>query len=169
MNLEIGVAAQEHFSGILCVEQTIERDYPASRQTLMNRLNMFSDGFLIVKHTHQLIGYIESCICFEQSFSRYRDICQFSDIHHPEGNILFVIFIGVDERFQKMGVGSFLLSALKSRIKNRYPHIQKIHLVSKEQYVNTFYRKNGFQKIKSLPDYMPEYSGFLMAYHFKQE
>jgi len=166
MPLDICVAAHENIPDILHIEQSIERDYPASRQTLLNRLEMFADGFLIVKNDHQLIGYIESCIWFEQSFSRYQEICQFSDYHHPDGTILFVIFIGVDERFQKRGIGSLLISALKSRIKQQYPHIQKIQLVSKEQYVNTFYRKNGLQIIKRLPEYMPEYAGILMAYQY---
>jgi ribosomal protein S18 acetylase RimI-like enzyme len=166
MNLDICVAAHENIADILHIEQSIERDYPASKQTLLNRLRMFADGFLIVKNDDQLIGYIESCIWCEQSFSRYQDICQFSDFHHPHGPILFVIFIGVDERFQKMGIGSLLITTLKSRIKKQYPHIQKIHLVSKEQYVNTFYRKNGFQKIKRLPQYMPKYAGILMAYQY---
>jgi len=166
MALDICFATQENISDILRIEQSIESDYPANRQILVDRLEMFPDGFLIAKNEHQLIGYIESCIWCENSFSKYQDICQFSNFHCLNGTILFVIFIGVDKRFQKMGVGSLLIKELKTRIKQKYPHIQRIHLVSKEQYVNAFYRKNGFRIIKQLPDYLPEYTGVLMEYQF---
>ena len=166
MVFDIDVATHDHISDILYIEKTIESGYPATRQTLADRLDMFPDGFLIIKKNHQIIGYIETCIWYVQSFSTYLDICEFSKLHHLNGTILFVIFIGVDERFQKMGVGTLLLNELKIRIKRKYPHIKKIHLVSKEQYVNTFYKKNNFHQIKRLPDYMPGYSGMLMEYQY---
>jgi len=166
MILDICPATHDDISYIHRIEQFIESHYPANRQTLINRLEMFPDGFLIAKYDHQLIGYIESCIWNEESFSTYQDICQFSNFHNSNGMILFVIFIGVDKQYQKMGVGSLLLDALKVRIKKRYPHIKKVNLVSKQKYVNNFYRKNDFQKIKRLPDYTFEYPGVLMEYRF---
>jgi len=164
MAFDIGLAKHTDISDILRIEQSIERDYPASRQTLISRLGMFADGFLAAFDNHQVIGYIESCIWHEQLFSKYQDICHFPKLHKLDGSILFVIFIGVDEKYQKKGVGSLLLNEIKNRIKQQYTHIQKIQLVSKEVYANTFYRKNGFEKIKKLPDYMPDYSGILMEY-----
>jgi len=166
MAFDITVATQNNISDILRIETIIERDYPANRETIIARMEMFPDGFLIINDGHLLVGYIESCIWHEHAFSRYADICQFSNLHQLDGTILFVIFIGVDEKFQKMGVGSLLMNELKNRIKRRYPQIQKIHLVSKEHYVNTFYHKNGFQKIRLLPDYLPDYSGILMEYQY---
>jgi ribosomal protein S18 acetylase RimI-like enzyme len=169
MNLNIRLARHEDISDILCIEQSIERDAPASRQTLVGRLEMFPDGFLVANNDLQLIGYIESCIFNEHPFSKYDDIRHFSTIHYLNGAILFIIFIGVDERFQKMGVGSSLINVLKKKIQLKYPHIQKIHLVSKERYVNSFYRKNGFRIIKPLPDYMPSYAGMLMEYQYHND
>jgi len=167
MTLNIRFATHENISDILRIEHAIEKVYPADRQTLLDRLELFPDGFLIANNDHQLIGYIESCIVNEHPFSTYNDIRQFSNIHDPNGMILFIIFVGVDARFQNLGVGSLLINTLKNRISQLYSHIQKIHLVSKEQYVDTFYRKNKFFTIKPLPDYMPSYSGVLMEYQFE--
>jgi len=166
MDLDICAATHDDLSDIHRIEKSIESHYPANRQTLKNRLEMFPDGFLIANRDSQLIGYIESCIWNEQSFSKYQDISRFSKFHNPNGIILFVIFIGVDKLCQKMGVGSLLLNELKIRTKKKYPHIQKVNLVSKQQYVNNFYRKNEFKKIKRLPAYTPEYPGILMEYRF---
>jgi ribosomal-protein-alanine N-acetyltransferase len=167
MAFDIGPAKHDNISDILRIEQSIEHDYPANRHILINRLEMFPDGFLVANNDGQVIGYIESCIWHDHSFSKYQDICHFSKLHNLNGSILFVVFIGVDEKVQKNGIGSLLLNELMTRIKKKYPHIQKIQLVSKEEYVNSFYQKNGFLKIKRLPDYMPEYPGILMEYRFE--
>ncbi|ETR74278.1 MAG: ribosomal-protein-alanine N-acetyltransferase [Candidatus Magnetoglobus multicellularis str. Araruama] len=162
MSLNFRGAKIHDLPDILHIEKSIEVDHAANRHTLVDRLNMFPDGFRVVTTNQTPVGYIESCVWNIHSFDRYEEICQFSKFHSRNGTILFIIFVGVAVDFQNMGIGSLLLNDLISIVNKQMPHIQRIQLVSKEQYVDTFYGKNGFTLVKRLPDYLPEYGGVLM-------
>jgi len=165
MSIKIRQVTPKDIYDIVRIEQIIEGEHAVTQKTLLNRLAMFPDGFRVADYKKKkIVGYIESCIWNQTpSFSTFSDIRNFSKHHQPNGTILFIIFIGVASNFQKMGIGSSLLSEMKA-LSKRY-EIKKIQLVSKQNYVHSFYQKNDFCIVKQLPHYLPNDPGVLMEYN----
>ena len=141
------------------IEKKIEKKWAASQKTLHKRLLMFPEGFLIAQTTDEkVIGYIESCLWKKSPFDisanvRFIDIKDFPKGHNPQGKILYVIYLAVDEDYRNKGVGSSLVKELLGYTNEQ--RLKKVQLVALPERVR-FYERLGFEAGKFLPDFLPD-------------
>lgn len=144
------------------IEMDIEFSNAAREETIKDRINMFNDGFLVVKDNNDIVyGYIESLIWNEKPFETFNDISNFPMHYNIKGKSLYIIFLAVEHKSRKKGIGTKLLSEIE-KITKSYS-INVIRLVAKDNLVN-FYSKRGFQPVKELPNFLKDrfYKSILM-------
>jgi len=151
------------------LEKTIEGVRSASLSTLEERLLMFPRGFLVAEvKGGPVVGYVNSCKWDKEAkdFSTYKTIIDFQENHSDNGKNLYVIFLGVDTKYRRNGIGSRLIEEIKVRAKD--DGLDKVQLVSGDDFLPDFYSKLGFKEVKKLPNFLPYIDGTLMEYAVKK-
>ncbi len=160
------------------LERYEERTWPegtrASRENFAARLRTFSEGFLIEKTGGEIAGVCTAEIINydpDKPPLSWEEVTDNGSIntHDPSGNALYIVSIGVDPKYQGKGVGSSLLNRQKELARSlglqyvvlgsRVPFYHQHKEVPVEDYVETdpeirFYRKNSFEMVKIVPNYM---------------
>lgn len=139
----------------LLEKNSIELDNSATEQTLMERLLMFPDGFIVAKNSNNdIIGYIESTIFYDWDFKSFQDISHFSTQFNQKADTLYVIFIAVHPEYRERGVATNLLKSLEKNILKQYPNIKKIKLIAKGDYIGLYQKQAEFKFIDSLNSFL---------------
>ncbi|UKT64302.1 GNAT family N-acetyltransferase [Pedobacter mucosus] len=136
---------------VYLLEAQIEHGNAASEETLYNRLAMFPDGFIIAKDKGKIIGYIELVIWNNIVFETFQEIHDFPLFYDPNGETLYVIFIGVSANYRNQGVGQRLLEIARD-ISSRF-NTSKMQLVAKEG-LEKYYEKFSFEQVRELPGFL---------------
>lgn len=157
MKWTIRNAREKDIKQIWAIEKRVGKNWAATQETIRARLLMFPDGFLIAESGNRVIGYIESCLWKKSPFDtsnevRFEEIKDFPRWHNPKGKILYGIFLAVEEKYRKRGIGSSLVKALLEYANNHY--IKKILLVALPKRVK-FYERLGFEAGRFLPTFLP--------------
>lgn len=155
-------AALADLKKIYKLELDIEYGNAASEETLKGRINMFNDGFLIIKNfKDEVVGYIESIIWNEKPFETFKEISNFPMHYNIKGDSLYIIFLAVNNKYRKRGLGKTLLKEIE--LVAKFYEIKKIRLVAKDGLVD-FYSKEGYTRVKLLPDFLKgrNYKSILM-------
>nr|MBF0223328.1 GNAT family N-acetyltransferase [Desulfobulbaceae bacterium] len=152
--MHITPAQEEDISQIVFLENFIEGRDAASRQTLLARLQMFSEGFLVAKIKGRVAGYIETCIWHRETPQFQADPNFFLTEHALDGAIIYIIFVGVEERQRRHGIGSHLIREVIETIGGKFP-ANRVHAVSRDP-ILPFYRNLGFSTVKRLPGFLPD-------------
>lgn len=125
---------------ILAIEQL---NFPAaeaaSAEVLKNRIELIPDTFLIAELHGQLAGYIVG----PAVPARYLKDDLFSKVsaNPPEGGFIVVQSLSVHSDFQRQGVGTLLLAALKETAVQE--HRQGISLTCHDELI-PYFEMNGF-------------------------
>ena len=125
---------------ILAIEQL---NFPAaeaaSSEVLKERIEQIADTFLLAELHGQLAGYIVG----PAIQARYLTDDLFSKVgaNSPEGGFIAVQSLSVHPDFQRQGVGTLLLAALKETAVHQ--HRQGITLLCPDELV-AYYEMNGF-------------------------
>ncbi|MCF8107074.1 MAG: GNAT family N-acetyltransferase [Desulfohalobiaceae bacterium] len=166
-DLSITTARPEDIPGIHALEQEVEGGHGADQETLRARLRMFPEGFLVARCRDRIAGYLESMIWQGRPFSRFREIQDFPRLHNPAGDELYLIFLAVDPEFRSRGVAGRLLFCL-SDVGRKFS-LKRIRLVAKEELI-LFYKANGFEIVRPLPDFHPceSFRPYLMQKHLPE-
>lgn len=143
------------------LEEQLEGAAAADLATLAARQRIFPAGFLAGWQDGQLLGYIETCRWEKQipEFKAESDF--FGRCHQPQGEILYVIFVGVQPRAQRQGVGRRLLAAVQRLAVAE--DAQQVHAVARESLAG-FYLGAGFQPRLPLPGFWGEGAFQLMVW-----
>ncbi len=88
----------------------------ASENKLRRRFSKFPEGFLGAFNGSVLIGASSSMIISYKEFCKYNTWYQITDDgyignHDPNGNLLYLVSIGVHPTHQRKGIGSSLIKA----------------------------------------------------------
>lgn len=134
------------------IELRLEGEGAAKMETLLGRLEMFPEGFLVARLEGQLIGYSESCLWDEAVPSFRAEENFFKDRHRAHGTILYIIFVGVLPEYQRQGVASKLLVKLQEVA--RKMGAAKVHVVTWER-LEPLYIGKGFKPIGYIADFLP--------------
>jgi len=131
-----------------------------SRDAFLNRINTFSDGFLVLEVDSEVLGYISSEIweyfenIDEKMFNLNHDI---KKVHNINGSELYISSIGVLKKHRKKGYGNLLFNELIERITKKYKISSMILTVSaKWNAAIKLYEKNGFKKIGILKEFFED-------------
>ena len=162
--IKIRTALEKDLEKIIKIENEIER-YPASYETLLSRLKMFNEGFLVAETNNEIVGYIESCLWKTKLFESFEEIKNFPELHNPLGDTLYVIFIAVDPKYQHQGIGSKLISSIIEIANTK--KVEKVQLVAKVGLEN-FYKKFGFIEVRTLPNFLYGEKGILMEKYLER-
>lgn len=138
---------------IQALEQEVEGVHAADQETLLARLNMFQEGFLVARRKSRIVGYLQSMIRRGKPFHSFREIQDFPRDHTLNGNELYLIFLAVCPGFRSLGVAGRLLSRLTHLARKH--SLERISLVAKEELI-PFYESNGFEPLAPLPDFLPK-------------
>jgi ribosomal protein S18 acetylase RimI-like enzyme len=152
--LEITPASAADISQIHFLESAIEGSEAASPQTLLARLAMFHEGFLVAKLDAKVIGYIEACIWRRETPAFRADPSFFVSEHSADGSILYIIFLAVEERQRRHGVGSQLVREVIKRVGGEFS-VSRVHVVSRDPLL-PFYKGLGFSAVQQLPGFLPD-------------
>ena len=163
--MEIRNATIEDIDEIRALERNIDEEYPATKETLLERLEMFPDGFYVVEIDGKIVGYIETCLWDKEDIETFDKIKDFPKQHDPKGKTAYVIFIGVGADYRRQGVGSALIQEVQKLASER--GLKKVQLVAIEEDLLGFYGKLGFEFVKKLPNYYRLGPGFLMEHSEK--
>jgi ribosomal protein S18 acetylase RimI-like enzyme len=147
-------AKLEDISKIYQIETEVEHSNAATEETLRQRLNMFNDGFLVIKNRRKkkILGYIESIIWNDKDFQTFDEISNFPIHYNIRGTSLYIIFIATSKEHRKKGIAKKLMEEIEKQAKGF--GIRTITLVAKDDLV-TYYSKFGFNQVKELPDFLP--------------
>ncbi|QDK82618.1 GNAT family N-acetyltransferase [Spirosoma sp. KCTC 42546] len=144
-------------------EVDIELSNAASEETIKDRINMFNDGFLIIKNVDngEVIAYIESVIWNQKPFQRFEEISNFPMHYNITGDSLYVIFLAVKKIYRRKGIATKLLNEIEKVAKNY--ELNVIRLVAKDDLIS-FYEKRGYKKTIELPYFLENrnYKSILM-------
>ncbi|HYD03726.1 MAG TPA: GNAT family N-acetyltransferase [Alphaproteobacteria bacterium] len=151
--MTIRIVDIDDISEVARLEKSIEGRNAASLDTLMDRFSMFQKGFRVAEYNGKICGYIESCRWNKESFETFEEIRNFPDFHDENGRNLYIIFLAVDEKYRKQGIGSSLVKSLQYYAQNN--GISKIQLASKKG-LEGFYGDLGFEIVKDLPLFLYE-------------
>ncbi len=162
--LSITTAKPGDIPKIYALEKEIEGEQGADQKTLMARLRMFQEGFLVAWCQDRIIGYLESMLRQGRPFSSFQEIQDFASLHTLAGDELYLIFLAVDPEFRSRGVAGRLLCSLTD-IGGRHS-LKRIRLVAKEELI-PFYEANGFEAVHPLPNFLPHvpFLPYLMQRH----
>lgn len=135
------------------VECEIELSNAASEETLRQRLNMFNDGFYVIRNktTNEIIAYIESLIWNDKDFETFDEISNFPMFYNIRGTSLYVIFLAVSMAYRKNGFSKDLFKEIERTAKHF--HVNQISLVAKDDLVD-YYKKQNFEVVKELPNFL---------------
>lgn len=119
-----------------------ERHYPsdegASKETIKYRLETAPSLFYGLFNDESLIGFVNGT----RSESKLTHDTMFED--NPNGNVLCIHSVVIDQKFQKKGFGTKMLKEYIEIIKLSENNIKKILLLCKENLI-LFYKNCGFQ------------------------
>lgn len=59
------------------LEQLVEGENAATKETLLSRFRMFPEGFYVAKENGTVLGYIESCLWNKSDFETFDEIKDF--------------------------------------------------------------------------------------------
>lgn len=147
----IQIAEPSDLKEIYKIELDIEHGNAASESVLKDRMNMFNEGFLVLKRGGKVIGYIESLIWNEKPFETFDEIKEFPINYNVRGNTWYIIFLAIVTKYRRKGYGTKLLKQIEDLAKHF--EIYKISLVAKGTLVE-FYKKRGFKAIRQLPTFL---------------
>ncbi len=155
----------EDIENVWNLEKRIEKEHCATKETLMSRFKMFPEGCYVAEENGEITGYIESCLWDKSSFETFDEIKDFPNNHNSMGKALYIIFLGVDGKYRRKGIGSELVRKLQKYAINH--GLSKVQSVAGEGFIIDFYEKLGFKVIRNLPKFLPYSSGTLMEYNIK--
>ena len=137
---------------VYSIESKIERGNAANEETLFERLNCFNDGFLVAKNERgKVVGYIECVLWDDFQFSKFEQISDFPLHYKPNGDTLYIIFVGVDSKYRGRYIG---LELVKIAVRcGEYYNTKKIKLIAKDSRIG-LYQKCGFNYIKEMPTFL---------------
>src|SRR3989338_10868435 len=110
------------------VEKAVEGENAATKETLLSRFKMFPEGFLVAEEDDKIVGHVESCLWNKEDFETFDEIENFPKEYDPNGKTLYVIFLAVDEKYRKRGIGSELIKSLEKYARDK--NLNKLQLVS---------------------------------------
>jgi ribosomal protein S18 acetylase RimI-like enzyme len=146
--------------------ETWGEELSANRKVLTNRLRRFPKGFIGGYIDGRLAGMIYGHPINKISGTWYENSCK--EAFNPNGEIYYIVNLGVSKNSQHKGIGSKLLEETIRIASNN--GFSRILLGSRNVDSNiNFYLKNGFTKIETINSYLPEDKeskgvGILMEY-----
>jgi ribosomal protein S18 acetylase RimI-like enzyme len=142
------------------------QDLSASREVLIERLKRYPEGFVGAYVESRLSGMIYGHPIKDMKRTWSENSSR--EAFDPNGEVYYIVNLGVSENSQNKGLGSKLLEETKRLASQK--GFSKIVLGSRNIDSNvSFYTKNGFSKIEVIEGYLPEDeeskgTGVLMEY-----
>uniref|UniRef100_A9AAC9 GCN5-related N-acetyltransferase n=1 Tax=Methanococcus maripaludis (strain C6 / ATCC BAA-1332) TaxID=444158 RepID=A9AAC9_METM6 len=131
-----------------------------SKDAFLNRINTFSNGFLVLEVDSEVSGYISSEIweysenINEKMFDLNHDI---KKVHNINGSELYISSIGILKEHRKKGYGNLLFNELIERVTKQYKISSMILTVSVKWHAAIrLYEKNGFKEISKIKEFFED-------------
>lgn len=161
MKFSIRNAEKEDIKGIMCVEHdSFHVNVAENSGIFLERIKVFSDGFLVMETEGGIAGYISSELWeYSENIGTGKFIPGHSiaNTHRNDGTELYISSIGVLGKHRGKGYGDALLSELEKCIRHRYP-VQSVILIVSEHWhaAKRIYEKNGFIQVHVIPGFFDD-------------
>ena len=138
-------------------------------QTHRERIEVFSQGYLVLEVEDRLVGYISSEIWSTQNLtdSFFALNHKIKRTHSIEGTILYVSSMGILPQYRNLGYGFKLFERLFNNIQSQFPSITTATLIVGESWIaaRKLYTSQGFEQVRTIPNFfkgeMPD-NGIIM-------
>ncbi|WMW26271.1 N-acetyltransferase [Methanolobus sediminis] len=153
MKISIRNAEKEDIEGIMCVEhRSFHTNIAENSDTFLERIESFSDGFLVMVIDGEIAGYISSELWdYSENIETEKFVLghNITETHRNDGKELYISSIAVLKKYRGKGYGNALFSELVSRIYRNY-EISSIILMVSVNWIaaRKIYEKNGFKEIQ---------------------
>lgn len=140
MNITIRNASLKDLDKITEVEALcFPSEEAATRNSLKNRIETFSECFFVAEVDNKIIGFINGCITNESTI--YDDLYSNSKLHIPNGYYQAIFGLDVIPNYRKQGIGEQLMNHIieTSKLSGR----KGVILTCKPNLI-TYYEKFGF-------------------------
>jgi len=90
-------------------------DEAASKEKIATRINTYPQGFIVMEHEGQVVGFINAGACHEVELSDE----EFKELigHDPKGKHIVIMSVAVHPQFQRKGFASKLMQAFIAHMK----------------------------------------------------
>lgn len=153
MKISIRNAEKSDIETIMLIEHSsFHKNIAESRETFLERIEVFSDGFLVLMIGKKVIGYISSELW---EYSEDIDAGKFqlehsiTDTHRNDGSELYISSIGILEECRRSGYGTMLFSELGKKMFANY-RVNSVILIVSENWTaaRRIYENNGFRQLQ---------------------
>ncbi len=90
-------------------------DEAASKEKIATRINTYPQGFIVMEHEGQVVGFINAGACHEVELSDE----EFKELigHDPKGKHIVIMSVAVHPQFQRKGFASKLMQTFIAHMK----------------------------------------------------
>lgn len=115
-------ATEADLDGVMDVERSWPETMQAPSEKFVSRMKYFPEGFYVALVSGRILGVSTSKIFHYDKNNPPKTWDEASDEgwitkHDPKGNALYVVSVGVHEKFQGKGIGQRLVEAQKKLVK----------------------------------------------------
>jgi GNAT superfamily N-acetyltransferase len=137
-SMQVILAEERHLPTIVALElSSYPEDEAATPEKIEFRLKNANPYFMVCEEEGAVVGFVNGTLTKDSTLTHH------SMSHHdPDGSLLCIHSVVVDQSHRRKGVGSFILEAYVRHIKG-LPNVQAIELLCKED-LRGFYEKGGF-------------------------
>ena len=144
MGFTIRQSKREDMDSILEVERDAFPEYlQANKEALIERLNLFPEGFLIVENDSEIIG-LSTALIIEEVSSASDLNRKPKKLFNEEGDTYYLRSIAVRKSFQGQNVGKKLIETHMANARKR--GLKRLVLTSLKS-LEGYYEKLGFRKV----------------------
>jgi ribosomal-protein-alanine N-acetyltransferase len=162
-NVVIRNATAKDIDFIMTIEKMcFDEDTVESEAIYLERINLFSDGFLILEVNSTFVGFISSELWIHNDTITKEMFLvghSIADRHKNKGNELYISSLAISPNFQGNGYGELLFNSLLSKVCASYPSIQHLILLVGSTWTNALkiYTKYDMKKIETYNDFFGGY------------
>ena len=127
----------------------------------------YPEGIYVAEINNEIRGYASSVLWNKKAgeFSTYEEIENFEKHHNTKGKPQYVIFVGVEKKYRRQGIGSQLIQTIQANAITT--DLKKVQVVAGPVFLPSFYSNLGFKEKTKLIRFAPNIVGTLMEYYIK--
>ena len=130
--------------------ECFHKNIAENEETIIERINVYNEGFLVALIANEIIGYISSEIwdfneVIDPNFVKLNH--SITEVHIKDGTELYISSLGVLNKYQGLGLGSLMFNHLINQHLKMNRNIKSVVLLTANEFSNAMamYKKQGFE------------------------
>jgi len=131
-------------------QECFHKNIAENKETIIERINVYNEGFLVALLENEIIGYISSELwnfkeVIDPNFVELNH--SITEVHIKDGTELYISSMGVLNKYQGLGLGSLMFNYLINQHLKMNPNIKSVVLLTANEFSKAMamYKKEGFK------------------------